>query len=154
MGHYFLDTEFNGYLGELISLAIVSEEGPELYVSNVDRVENNVDWVRDNVIPVLTAAGAEPLCSNLEQISYEVEKFLECDANPVIFADWPDDIKYLCEVLITGPGKMIDVPRLKFRLVRIDSYPTTLQGAVQHNALWDARALRAALVSAAGASHD
>jgi hypothetical protein len=138
---YFLDTEFNGYLGELISLALVAEDGRELYLMNIDRLENSIDWVRDNVIPVLSVAGADPLCSTLEQITHEVEKFLAKDDNPHVIVDWPDDIKYFCEVLITGPGEMIRVPRMNFELARVDAYPSKLEGAVQHNALWDARAL-------------
>lgn len=142
---YYLDTEFNGFLGELISLAMVAEDGRELYLSNIDRLENNVEWVRDNVIPILTVPGAEPLCSNLEQISHDIGKFLAHDSHPHIVVDWPDDIKYFCEAIITGPGEMIAVPRLEFELVRVDAYPTKLLGAVQHNALWDARALQFAI---------
>ena len=47
-----------------------------------------------------------------------------------------------CGALITGPGEMVAIPRLKFELERVDAYPTTLEGAIQHNALWDARALK------------
>lgn len=142
---YFLDTEFNGYLGELISLALVAEDGRELYLLNIDRLENNVDWVRENVIPVLGGIDADPLCSTLDQIGPRIEEFFAGDKEPHIVVDWPDDIKYLCEVLITGPGEMIRVPKMTFELARVDAYPTVLAGAVQHNALWDARALKAKL---------
>jgi hypothetical protein len=142
---YFLDTEFNGYLGELISLAMVAEDGREIYLSSLDRLENNVDWVKENIIPVLNAPGADPVPSHLDQISHDIEKLMAGDANPTVVVDWPDDIKYLCEVLITGPGEMIRVPKMTFELARVDAYPTKLPGAVQHNALWDARALRSKL---------
>lgn len=142
---YFLDTEFNGYLGELISLAIVAQDDRELYLMNIDRMENTIEWVKENVMPILTVPGAEPVPSNYEQISHEIEQFLAGDSDPVIVVDWPDDIKYLCEALITGPGQMVAVPRLTFEMVRVDAYPTELPGAVQHNALWDARALRVAV---------
>ena len=52
-----------------------------------------------------------------------------------------------CELLITGPGKMIALPGIRFEVVRIDAYPTTLRDAVQHNALWDACALHAAIAA-------
>lgn len=142
---YYLDTEFNGHLGELISLALVSDDGRELYLSNIDRLENDVDWVRNNVITVLCAPDAIPMPSNCEQISYDLEKFFAGDEHPTVVVDWPDDIKYLCEALITGPGEMIKIPRLTFELARVDAYPTAVVGAVQHNALWDARALKAKL---------
>jgi len=142
---YYLDCEFNGYLGELLSLALVCENGRELYLFNIDRLENTIGWVKENVLPVVTARGAEPLCSTLDQIGPRLEEFFEGDENPHIVVDWPDDIKYLCEVLITGPGEMVGVPRMTFELVRVDAYPTDLPGAVQHNALWDARALKSRL---------
>ena len=46
----------------------------------------------------------------------------------------------------SAPGEMVDIPRLRFDLVRVDAYPSKLAGAIQHNALWDARALRHVLV--------
>jgi len=148
---YFLDTEFNGWLGELISLAMVCEDGRELYLLNIDRLENTIDWVKENVMPILTVPGADPLCSTLDQIGPRIEEFFAGDKAPHIVVDWPDDIKYLCEMLITGPGEMIRVPRMTFELARVDAYPTALPGAVQHNALWDARALSLALTSKDGA---
>lgn len=71
------------------------------------------------------------------------------DPGPVVISDWPDDIRYFCELLITGPGQMIALPGVRFEVRRVDAYPTTLEGAVQHNALWDACALQAALASEA-----
>jgi hypothetical protein len=45
---------------------------------------------------------------------------------------------------------MINVrPSIKFEMHRVDAYPTTLPGAVQHNAYWDAMALRHKLTGAA-----
>lgn len=47
------------------------------------------------------------------------------------------------ETAPTGPGTMIEVrPSIKFEMHRVDAYPTTLPGAIQHNAYWDAMALR------------
>jgi hypothetical protein len=36
--------------------------------------------------------------------------------------------------------------RLKFEILRVEPYPTDLQGAVEHNAWWDAMALRRRLL--------
>lgn len=33
-------------------------------------------------------------------------------------------------------------PRMTFEVHNVDCYPTTMKGAVQHNAWWDAMALR------------
>jgi len=39
----------------------------------------------------------------------------------------------------------VRIPDLSLRLVQTSAYPTDMGEAVQHNALWDARALRHAL---------
>ena len=74
-----------------------------------------------------------------------------CSSDLVIIADWPDDIRYFCQAIITAPGQMVNIPRLTFELARVDAYPSQLAGAVQHNALWDARALRALFIKPKGA---
>lgn len=137
---YYLDTEFNGLGGDLISLALVSEDDRELYVA-LD-CPNPGDWVAKNVLPIITVPGATPRPTLPSLISYWISIFLQGDRDPCIIADWPDDIRYFCTAVITGPGQMIIVPSLRFEVRRIDAYPTMLPGAVQHNALWDARALR------------
>jgi hypothetical protein len=81
---------------------------------------------------------------NNEEGARIIQKFLSGDDRPIIVTDWPDDIKYFCQAIITGPGMMINIPRLSFEMVRVDAYPSVLEkyGAVQHNAYWDAMALR------------
>jgi len=140
---YFLDTEFNGFGGDLISLALVSQEGREIYVAT--QCPSPAEWVKDNVLPIIKCEGTDPYICDVELFGRLVAWYLHTDPDPVIVADWPDDIKYLCQILITGPGEMVDIPRLRFELVRVDAYPTNLVGAIQHNALWDARALKAKL---------
>lgn len=145
---YYLDTEFNDYRGELISLALVPEPDgiSELYVATA--CMEPAAWVAENVIPII-AAGCEPKWILPHEFGQRVCDYLQGDDDPVIVADWPDDIRLLCDALITGPGQMVDVPGLRFEMIRVDAYPTTLPGAVQHNALWDARALRHRLLGAA-----
>jgi hypothetical protein len=140
---YYLDTEFNGFGGELISLALVREDGYSLYV--IYRLPDEIEpWVAENVIPILH----EDRCLNIAmQISPPtgarfIADFLAGDPDPVIITDWPDDIRYFCQAVIVGPGQMVNIPGLKFEMHRVDAYPTTLPGAVQHNAWWDAMALR------------
>jgi len=141
---YFLDTEFNGMGGDLISLALVSEatkKRRELYLTSYSR-QPSIPWVAENVIPVIRCPGAWPIVCFKQHMGSMIAEFLESDLNPSIIADWPDDISYLCKALIVGPGQMVNIPSLSFEMVRVDAYPTDLPGAVQHNALWDARALR------------
>ena len=47
----FIDCEFNEFKGELISMALVSEDGKEFY--EVLPCKNPGDWVKENVLPIL-----------------------------------------------------------------------------------------------------
>lgn len=137
--YYFLDTEFNGFGGDLISLALVRQDGKSLYVAV--ECANPVEWVAQNVIPHIdSGVSADWVLPN--EIPHKIAQFLNGDPIPTIITDWPDDIRYFCQAVITGPGEMAAIPQLQFQMYRVNAYPTTLPGAVQHNALWDALALR------------
>lgn len=143
---YYLDCEFDGLGGPLLSMALVSHTGRSMYVI-MDYAPIRDPWVNENVHPVMLEfpigdpypciLGASPA-----QLSQALEEFLKGDTDPQIIADWPDDIKYFCAALITGPGTMIDVWKIRCKVVRVDAYPSDLPNAVQHNAWWDAMALR------------
>lgn len=145
---YWLDCEFNGFQGALISMALVREDAQYLYVI-LPRPANITDWVRENVMPILEAVpkNVKPKKLMHSQLSKAIEDFLKGDEDPVIITDWPDDITYFCENVLTGPGTMINIPRLSFRMHRVDAYPNTIfdretgEAPVQHNAFWDALAL-------------
>lgn len=143
---YFIDCEFNGFGGELISIAIVRQDGA--HKSFIFDIEAPVEpWVKDNVMPHLRAGELtvdEPV--TLKEAGREIAAFLRIDSAAEIYADWPDDIRYLCSILISGPGTMYNAGNLTFHMVKVDAYPTTVEGAVQHNAYWDALALRAILL--------
>ncbi len=147
---YFLDTEFNEFGGQLISLALVPDDGQELYISTP--CANPGPWVLENVIPIVRCAGADPMEIEIDMIGHVIAGYLRSDANPIIIADWPDDISYFCRAIVVGPGKMANIAKLQFELIRVDAYPTQLAGAVQHNALWDARALRALFMKPKGSA--
>jgi hypothetical protein len=147
---YFLDTEFNGMGGDLISLALVSENSRELYLAAP--CLNPVPWVAANVMPIVRCAGASPIMDNPALLGTSIAYFLQRDSKPYVIADWPDDIAYFCKTLIVGPGQMVKIPSLAFEIIRVDAYPTDLSGAIQHNALWDARALRHKIIGQSPAS--
>ena len=102
---YFLDTEYNGWGGELLSLALVPEHGEELYLTLAwDRPLE--PWVERHVVPYLDMV-PEPLVSprlSRADAARTVAHFLAGDAEPLIVADWPEDISQFCTLLITGPG--------------------------------------------------
>lgn len=145
---YYLDTEFNGYEGVLISMALLRDDGEYLYVI-LPRPANVTDWVREHVMTVLEAVPSGTKAKKLmhSQLGQAIEDFLKGDEDPIIITDWPDDITYFCENILTGPGTMINIPRLSVRMHRVDAYPTSIIGAVQHNALWDALALRSKCIA-------
>lgn len=151
---YYLDTEFDGHGGTLISLALVREDGESIYLVYQDTATD--PWVQENVIPILWDMPNEheghkvrclPRWAANKRGAQAIAEFLDGDDHPLIFADWPDDIAYLCRALITGPGEMVQTqPTISFCIRRrVDAYPTTLPGAVRHNAWWDAMTLRHAL---------
>jgi hypothetical protein len=140
---YYIDTEFNGFGGEIISFALVREDGA--YLSLVFDCLKPVQWVRENVIPHLYAGPVSHTEKTIPVSSAGplIATFLFGDSNPVVLADWPDDIRFFCELIMTGPGTMVGIKNLVFQMARgLDAYPTTLKGAVHHNAYWDAMALR------------
>lgn len=131
----FLDTEFNGFQGQLLSMALVPEDEnlPEFY-KELQFTGQLDPWVMENVVPHFTEnpISRHELQSALAIYLWEIG---EC----TITADWPDDIRYFCETLITGPGMCINIlNKVHFTL------DTTIQyeSKVPHNALWDARAIR------------
>jgi hypothetical protein len=145
---YFLDTEYNGWGGFLLSLALVPEEGEELYLT-LDWEGALDPWVERNVIPYLDSV-PEPLVSprlSRADAARLVAHYLAGDAAPLIVADWPEDIALLSALLVTGPGIMAEVPQLDLRIRPLSGFSTAANSKVPHNALHDARALRHHLLS-------
>jgi hypothetical protein len=137
----FMDAEFNGFGGELISIALVCEDGQEWY-EVVEIPAEPHPFVEQHVLPVL---GKEPI--GRDRFAQSLAAFLASVPEPVIIADWPDDIRCLCDGLGQfGSGMRF---RLGCTLVLLPEKPLCALQTV-HNALLDARALR--LWHAEGAS--
>ena len=130
----FLDCEFNGFGGELISMALVSNEGHEWY--EVIPCSDPVPWVAENVMPFLNQAPLE----NSTALTQSLGRFLSQFEVVKIIADWPEDIALFCRALSTGPGVKISTPLLSFLILPIES-----QSRIPHNALEDAIGIREAL---------
>lgn len=140
---YFLDTEFNGFGGALLSLALVPEDGGEFYATLSFEGELH-PWVERNVAPYFDTVPVGLLSPRLSRLDAAValSHYLAVDPRPVIVADWPEDIAQFCNLLMTGPGDMVPVPPLSFDLVPLGGFSTAANSAVPHNALHDARALK------------
>jgi len=140
---YFLDTEYNGWGGTLLSLALVPEHGEELYLT-LDWDVTLEPWVERNVIPYLDMV-PDPLVSprmSRADAARTVAHYFAGDPDPVVIADWPEDIALFSALLVTGPGVMAEVPGLKFQFIPLSGFSTAANSKVPHNALHDARALR------------
>jgi hypothetical protein len=140
---YFLDTEYNGIAGELLSLALVPDDGDELYLT-FKSSGPLLDWVERYVVPYLDSVPEQLSCPRLTRgdAAHALERYLRHDEDPIIFADWPEDISQFCDLMITGPGDMIDTRRVTFKLAPMSNFSTAANSRVPHNALHDARALR------------
>jgi hypothetical protein len=126
----FIDCEFNEFKGELISMAVVSEDGREWY--EVLPCDKPGEWVAQHVIPVL----GKPAVT-LIQMQHSLHSWLAQFDSIHVIADWPEDIKHFCDALIIGPGMRINTPPLTMEVFRIDA-----PSKVPHNALYDARGIR------------
>ena len=145
---YFLDTEYNGIGGALLSLALVPEDGDELYLT-LAVSDPLVEWVERHVVPYLDHVPDRLSCPRLtrKDAAHALERYLHGDEEPLIVADWPEDVAQFCNLMITGPGDMVDLRHLTFRLTPLSNFSTAANSRVPHNALHDARALRDHLLS-------
>jgi len=140
---YYLDTEFDGPGGPLISIALVREDGRSTYMILMEDAKD--PWVQENVIPILWDYPSSTPCirtRNEENAKKHLEDYFKGDAFPHIIADWPTDFTYFTLLLLHEPALMINLGGITMSVVRTDAYPTDLPGAVQHNAAWDALALK------------
>ncbi len=145
---YYLDTEFDGFGGKLLSLALVREDGPSVYY--VFDIPITDEWVRENVVPILYTAATGGKVWDRTEAAMDLAWFMRDDLEPIILTDWPADIRYFCELIEFPMGKMAPLLNgVTFELHRVDAYPTMLPRAIQHNAWWDAMALRHLLTAAA-----
>ena len=127
----------------MLSLALVPDEGEELYVTlDWDCVLEQ--WVERHVVPYLDMVPENLVSPRLSRAdaARAVAHYLAGDNDPLIVADWPEDIALFNSLLLTGPGTMVEVPSLTFRFVELSGFSTAANSKVPHNALHDARALR------------
>lgn len=163
---YFLDCEFDGFGGPLLSLALIREDNEAIYIIYQDQLDKVKDpWVKENVLPIImnipSPIPGMAYWTNHETGAHIIAQLLHGDPDPVIITDWPDDVAYFCKAIMTGPGMMVNIPGLKFEVRRVDAWPSKLteryeqrlkktpaemgiglQRPVQHNSYWDAQALR------------
>lgn len=140
---YFLDTEYNGWGGELLSLALVPDDGEELYLT-LDWRDPLEQWVERHVLPYLDSVPESLVSPRMSRAdaARTVAHYLAGDSEPLIVADWPEDLALFNALLVTGPGVMAEVPAIRFQFMPLTGFSTAANSKVPHNALHDARALR------------
>lgn len=146
---YFLDTEYDGFGGPLLSLALVPEDGGEEFYVVIAHDAVRDEWVQRHVIPFLDMVPEQLKGPRLtrEAAAAALAHWLAFDEAPDVIADWPEDLAQLSMLLVTGPGQMVPMPTLTMRFVPLHSFSTAANSKVPHNALHDARALRQHLMS-------
>lgn len=141
---YYIDCEFDGHNGPLLSMAVVRNAICGVHI----RVLNDASdpWVIQNVLPLMDKHKSELTYTTPEfAVGAIIRTFLDGDDHPIIIADSPVDICRFCQAITTGTcgeWASVDYSRMTFEVHNVECYPTELEGAVQHNAWWDAMALR------------
>ena len=136
--HYYLDAEFNGFGGALISLALVPKGRLLAPFYEALPCPSPAPWVVEHVLPVLRTEAI-----SRSEMSAKLSSYLRGDPEPVIVSDWPEDIAQLAMLMITGPGWRLPSPRLIFELLDLPLFNSETASEVPHNACHDAVALRA-----------
>jgi hypothetical protein len=156
---YYVDTEFNGNEGQLISVALVREDGAEFYAV-LDTYQMPVPWVNEHVYStlfaheckftphphdrVIPASGAAARPVSREECKRSLAKFLEHDKGVVTFvADWPEDLTHTLNLLLRDHGKRNSPVSFRCLILDLPGFNTADVSIVAHNALEDARVLHA-----------
>jgi hypothetical protein len=133
---YFVDCEFNGFGGSLISIAAVPEvlDAPVYYAAT--HCADPDPWVAERVLPVLDTQ-PQPI----EEMACAFAAFLDTDPDPLLVADWPEDIAHAARLLALGTRRLRE-GSVRFELMEVNDFSTDILSAVPHNAREDAKALR------------
>lgn len=132
MTRLYLDTEFNGFGGELISLALYDPSDDRVFYQVADYPNAAIDpFVREHVIPKLDK---QPI--GMAAFKEKLREFLAGYTWPVIIADWPADLVHLFNSIMVEGHWDVDIP-LQAHLINSGKF----ESANPHNALADAIAL-------------
>lgn len=134
MTHLFIDTEFNGFGGALMSMALVSGDGKHEWYQVLPLPALIDPWVAEHVVPLL---GKEAMTPAEFRLSLKV--FLEQFDQPTIYADWYTDLALFFNAF-AGEDHSTSFS-FPCRAVLMKDVPDIIS-AIPHNALADARSIR------------
>lgn len=153
MERFYIDCEFDGHGGPLLSFGVATEAGRGIHYRINDAPPVNDPWVAENVVPIMGRHSATLNYSGpLYKLGSVLRYFIKPCVQPVIIADSPVDIGRFCQAISTGETggwTSADYPLMRFEVHNVDCWPNDLIGGVQHNAWWDAEALRHKLTGSA-----
>lgn len=135
---YWIDTEFNGWYGDLISLAVIREDGQSLSIYSEET--SPTEWVAQNVIPLLGKDAGAIQVKHWDEARIFLRDFFKGDADPIVIADWPTDIKHFCDLMIVSPGFSMPIPFITFKIVT--PIGREVGQFLEHNAWYDAVRLK------------
>ena len=145
---YYLDAEFNGFGGALISIALVPESEAAASFYGAVECPDPTPWVAAHVLPALDVV---PL--SYDELQWAFADYLTADPEPVLVADWPEDIVHAARLLATNDGRRLIVSAVRFELAEVVNFSTAELSHVPHNAYHDAVALRTFCMARRHASH-
>ena len=129
---FFIDCEFDVPTDQLISIALVSLDGKQIFYEVID-VTPTDPWVIDNVMSCINKAPI-PYVEFIERL----DKFLDRFSSIEIIADHPNDPYYFIKVNIREHGEWFRKPFS----ITVDDDLTAKSSSILHNALEDAKAIR------------
>lgn len=133
----YLDTEFDGHGGGLVSLALAGDDGSHWY--GIFDAYCGDPWVAENVAPKLYAM--KPTVSGSSDVlRVELRDYLKQREGCTIWADWPADFGHLMTLMCGSHyGESFLVP---CKMILINTPDGEPKPDMPHNALSDAIALR------------
>jgi hypothetical protein len=129
----YLDTEFNGYKGELISVGIWNPVTKRHFYE-----ERNINWIYKDLTEFVTKY-VRPKLSDIpnEFLQNDLVTYLTKHEGETIYADWPEDFIHLLYMCCGNMGIKY-ISQLKMELI---TTPDNYISKKPHHALWDAEAL-------------
>jgi hypothetical protein len=134
---YFVDAEFNGFGGELISLAAVPETGTRPHFYEAVGCQKPSLWVRINIIPVLQVSPR-----SWGEVAHLFATYLDADPAPVIVSDCPEALAHAAMLLVDRGGQRLMRARVRFELLPETDFSAQAHSETPFNAYRDAIALR------------
>jgi hypothetical protein len=135
----YLDTEFDGHNGSLVSLALAAEDGKHWYgiFSNIA----TEPWVQENVHPKLYAM-KPTVEGRWVVVRFSLKEYLlsRQASGVTIWADWPADFEHLMHLMCGDSYAESFMIPCSMQLIATP--PGEPKPEIPHNALSDAIALR------------